>query len=190
MKIVENLSDIPQLPEPLGLTIGSFDGVHLGHLALLQHLRKKATKQGTMAVLTFKNHPATVLKNREAPTLLCTLEQNLSLLEEAGVDLVILLPFSKETAQLSFQAFLQEIRNVYPFSFLVLGKGSRFGKNAEGDEKQILELAKKWGFSAEYIEKLKIEDETVSSGAIRKALEERNFKKATSFLGRSLNCSL
>ncbi len=179
MLTVTELKDIPKFPEPYGLTIGSFDGVHLGHLALLRHLRDKIGAKGTLAVLTFSNHPSDYFG--KPVRLLCSLEERLKLLEQAGVDLVILLEFNQELASKTYEQFLSEIHQKYPFSYLVLGKGSVFGNQRQGTEENVKNLGY---FAADYIDKTIINGEVVSSGKIRKYLSENNLPAASKLLGR------
>lgn len=180
MIIVKSLDDIPAFSGPLGLTIGSFDGVHLGHVYLLEQMGEKVK---TRAVLTFENHPATVLK-KTVPSLICTLEHKLNLLEKEGVDLTIVLPFTQETALLSYDQFLNGIRKKYPFTHLFLGSGAAFGKGREGDEFKIKELGKKLGFEAHYISKFEKNHGPVSSGRIRTLIEKGDLQEASALLGR------
>ena len=177
MLIVKNLADIPDLALPLGLTIGSFDGVHLGHLYLIEQLKKNAK---TTAVFTFSNHPTSVLKHRTPFPLVCTLEHKLALFEKAGVDLVILLPFTEETVEQTYDQFVKNIRKFYPFSLLVIGEGDAFGKNRAGDELHVKELGKELGFQAEYPKKIA----NISSGAIRRLITSGDIKGASELLGR------
>jgi riboflavin kinase/FMN adenylyltransferase len=152
MIIVDEIAEIPKMPTPCGLTIGSFDGVHLGHQYLLKHLRSRVGPSGSIAVLTFRNHPSHVLTHRPQATPLCTLEEKIDLLEKAGVNLLILLSFTPTLAQLSYEQFLRSLHAHYPFSHLVLGKGASFGKNREGTESRITALGQSLGFQAEYLD--------------------------------------
>ncbi len=181
MLIISDLNNIPPLPQPCGLTVGSFDGVHLGHLALLRHLRGKIGPNGTLAVLTFSNHPAEYFGR--PVRLICSLEERLKLLKQAGVNLVILLEFNKELASKTYDQFLSEIHQKFPFSYLVLGKGSAFGYQRQGTEENIKKLNY---FNSDYIDKTTIDGEVVSSGKIRKYLEEKNMPAASKLLGRPL----
>jgi riboflavin kinase/FMN adenylyltransferase len=180
MIVVDEISKIPPLPLPCGLTIGSFDGVHIGHQAILQRLKQ----HGTSAVLTFRNHPSHVLTQKTPTPPLYTLEQKLSLLEEAGVDLVILLSFTPALAEQSFDQFLNTLRATYPFTYLVLGKGASFGKNRQGDEAHVRALGQQLGFTVEYLEKTTFQGSAVSSGRIRTALEHGDLTLASHLLGR------
>jgi cytidyltransferase-like protein len=180
MIIRNSLCRVSSLASPYALTIGSFDGMHLGHQYLLKTLKQK----GTAAVVTFSNHPSLVLKERTPLCLITPLEQKIALLEGSGVDLLYLLPFSLEFAEQPFDLFLEKIQQVYPFSFLCLGIGAAFGKRRQGDAAHVQELAKKMEFTVEYLPKLKIHDEEVSSGRIRKLIEKGTLEKASQLLGR------
>ncbi len=180
MIIVDEISQIPSLPAPLALTIGSFDGIHLGHLAILQRLKK----YGTSAVLTFKNHPSQVLSQRPPSPLLCTPEHKLLLLEQARVDLVVLLAFTSAFSEQPFDLFLKTLRTAYPFTLLILGKGASFGKNKQGDEPHVRELGQELGFFVEYLEKTTVQGEVVSSGRIRAHIEKGELPLASALLGR------
>lgn len=184
MFISTTLSPLPPLPKPLGLTIGSFDGLHLGHQALIKHLRKSITVQGTLAVLTFSNHPSQVLTHRPAAPLIVSLEHKLRLLEELGVDLVFLLEFTLELASQSYDQFLRNVHKVFPFSYLVLGSGAVLGKGQQGGAPQLKTLGMQQGFSVEYVDKLLEENEPISSRRIRQLIQMKDFKKATKLLGR------
>jgi len=184
MIIVKSIVDIPPLSPPLGLTLGTFDGIHLGHQHLLRELRQKVTDKGTLALITFTEHPAEVLKNRPPQPMIYNQETKMKLLEQQGVDLVILLDFSPKIFNLSFDEFIQNIRNYYPFTQLVLGKGSAFGKNRMGDELQIKQLGMQMGFEAHYIEKIKKKGELISSGYIRELLKKGDLSGAAELLGR------
>jgi riboflavin kinase/FMN adenylyltransferase len=184
MRIAYNLDTIPSLPLPCGLTIGSFDGMHLGHQFLLSTLRAHIGPKGTLALLTFSNHPADVIPGRKKTPLLCSQEYKLQLLERAGVDLAIILEFTHSFAEKSYDTFLKEIFTSLPFSYLVLGEGAAFGKNRQGDEQHIKNLGGKLNFNAIYLNKKKINNENCSSGLIRQYLQEGDLRHVTSLLGR------
>jgi riboflavin kinase / FMN adenylyltransferase len=171
--IVNRLEDIPPLPSPIALSIGTFDGVHLGH----QHLLKELKKRGTAAVLTFSSHPADTLHPENSPPLICTLEQKLSRLQAHGADLIIVLPFTPELAAVPYDTFLKQILSHLPFSYLIVGKGDAFGHQAQGHESNILPLSKELDFEAIYLPKFTFEGEVVSSRKIRTLIEEHNFEQ-------------
>jgi hypothetical protein len=154
-------------------TIGTFDGVHLGHQALIQKL--KATGKPT-AVLTFSAHPLKTLKPEIAPLLITPLPIKLMLLKEQGIALTIAIPFSAKFATTSFSQLLASL----PLSHLILGEGSAFGYNREGSEKNVLLWGKENHVSIEYLEKTI----PASSQKIREAIVTGDLALAEQLLGR------
>lgn len=184
MFISTTLSPLPTFPKPLGLTIGSFDGLHRGHQALLSHLRKSVSDQGTLAVLTFSNHPSQVLTHRPASPLITTIDHKLHLLEKWGANLAFILEFTLELATQTYDEFLLNVRNVFPFSYLVLGAGASLGKGKQGKETQLKMLGQKLGFQVEYVDKLLEENTPISSRRIRELIQTKELKQASRLLGR------
>lgn len=157
------------------LTIGFFDGVHLGHQALLQRLRSHPHA----TILTFSNHPQTVF-NPPAPELLLPLSEKIALLNRYA-DEVIVLPFTLAFAATPFDKLLSQ----FDLSHLILGTGSAFGKNREGDEIHVRQYAKSRNIIVEYIPKLLFKDEPVSSSRIRRALAAGDLNLAHQLLGKT-----
>lgn len=180
MLIAESLEQIPSLPPPVALTIGNFDGVHLGHQRLLQRLKTL----GTSCVLTFRNHPSMVLR-QQLPPPIYPLEQKVKLLEENGVDLLILLGFSYELAEQPSLVFLKKIQETLPFSFLLLGKGAAFGKDRDGDEAHVRALQDTLHFHAEYLPNITLNGRPVSSARIREEIKKNNVHEVERLLGRT-----
>jgi riboflavin kinase/FMN adenylyltransferase len=178
--IVKSLEDIPPISGPIALTIGFFDGVHLGH----QHLFQQLKKYGTAAVLTFSNHPAEILRPESSPPLIDTLEQKISRLKTNSIDLTLLLPFTQELSSLSYDTFLKQVHEHLPFTHLILGEGSALGHQAQGTEANIKALAKELNFEAIYLPKFLFENEIVSSKRIRELINSGNFEQAFRLLGR------
>jgi riboflavin kinase/FMN adenylyltransferase len=160
------------------LTIGMFDGVHLGHQALIRKLR--ATGLPTTLV-TFEPHPLAILRP-PAPRQITPPALKAKLLTRFGIDQIITLPFTQKLAATSFDQFLDSLS----FSHLILGKGDAFGYRREGTEPAVRAWAKPKNIQVEYIPKLIIENEPVSSTRIRQALEEGDVDKAERLLGWSL----
>lgn len=184
MKIIDPLSPVT-LPTALrGLTIGNFDGLHLGHLSLLKELRALLPKEGQLLVYTFSNHPSHILSHLSPIAYICTLEHKLKLLREADVDATYLTPFTQELANTPFDDFLLQLKEKLNFSLLLLGEEARFGKNREGNATKTREVGKRLGFEVTYIPKYKVEDEVVSSARIRALIAEGNFSQASRYLGR------
>ena len=174
MRTTYQLENIPGL----SLTIGTFDGVHLGHQKLLKELTKTLS-----AVLTFSNHPLSVIKPDLPLKNLMTLEQKLQLFEELGIDLVIAIPFTKELASLTYEEFLLKIRHQLPFTKLILGAGAVFGHKGGGNEKHVTAMGQTVGFETLYIGKAEVDGAPVSSQRIRQALDENNLSLAKKLLG-------
>lgn len=162
------LDEIPPL-SPSVLTIGNFDGVHLGHQKLL--------KRADVAV-TFSNHPVEFFTGKKVPKL-CTLEERLRKMEACGITCALVLPFDKALSELSYQEFLEMLRTKIPFKKLALGEGATFGKGREGTPENLREL----GIDVEYISKEKLDGTTISSGQIRKWLAEGRKGQAQRALG-------
>jgi riboflavin kinase / FMN adenylyltransferase len=180
MIIAKQLQDIPPVPAPIALTIGTYDGVHLGHQYLFQELKK----YGTADVLTFSNHPAEVLNPHTAPPLIDTLDQKIRRLENNGIDLAVIIPFTTELSSLSYDTFLKQVREHLPFTHLILGEGAVIGNRGQGTEKNIRALAKELDFEAIYLPKFTLDGEVVSSRKIRQLIETGNFEQAFNLLGR------
>lgn len=180
MLLITDLNDIPPLDKPCALTIGSFDGVHLGHQALLKHLKGK----GTLCVFTFSNHPSTLFNPDNPVDLICPPLQKVKLLHDYGVDLVILIPFTRSFANVDFDEFLRQLKSKLNFSWLALGVGAAFGKNRKGDEAAVRRLASQLDFNVDYLPKTIVKGLPVSSGRIRSCIAQGRFQDAQELLGR------
>lgn len=187
MKIIHSLTKLLELPHPIVLTLGNFDGVHRGHQALLHRMKELSGAEGTCAVLTFANHPSQILRPNKAIPLLCTEHHKSVLLERHGVDLLFFLQFTKELSEQSATQFLAHLRQTIPFSFLVLGYDARLGKNREGDPETLQAISEDLSFALEYLEPIEIEGEPLSSTRIRNAIHSGDLDLAESFLGRKVS---
>lgn len=181
--MVRSLQTFEHPTKPIALTIGFFDGVHLGHRQLLQELKST----GFPVVITFENHPAEVLRPEAAPPRLCTTPHKLKLLQEAGVESVILLNFTREMSRQSAEEFLLTIRKHVPFHNLLLGSDATLGKEKHGDRQHIQSLAKELGFHATYLDLVAMEGSKVSSSHIRSCIRKGDLSVAESMLGRKFS---
>ncbi len=184
MKLFSQLQEIDFFPSPIALTIGVFDGIHLGHLRLIKELHYLTRKGGTRAVITFINHPSTVLFQKKYVPFLISFKHRIHLFEKYGIDLVIALPFTQEFAHQSYETFLSLVYHQLPFSHLVLGQGDAFGRNREGNETNLKILEKKIGFQTHCLKKEQKYKKIISSQAIRILIQEGKLKKAKKMLGR------
>jgi riboflavin kinase/FMN adenylyltransferase len=185
MKVAYSLAEIALPKTSIVLTIGSFDGVHLGHQAILKHLTQTAAKQNAISVvLTFSNHPSKVLQPNHTTPLLCSIDHKLLLLEEAKIFATILLPFTKKFSQQSADTFIKAVREVLPFQTLILGSDAQFGKDREGDRLTVTSFAKNQGFTAEYLPDIIMNGLRISSSHIRDLVQNGLLKEAEVLLGR------
>jgi riboflavin kinase / FMN adenylyltransferase len=168
------------------LTIGNFDGVHLGHQQILSKLHDRArTKDLTSAVLTFQPHPARVLRPARAPALLETLDQRLAAISALGIDAVLVAHFDAALAKLSPEDFVDRyLVNAMRAQTVLIGGNFRFGHKQAGDAELLAELGRKCGFEVEIVPPVTIAGTVVSSTAIRNALREGQVEEAQRMLGR------
>ncbi len=179
MIVIEKLDQIPPLQQPIALTIGTFDGVHLGHQYLFQELKKR----GYAVAVTFSNHPLDILAPQQAPTPLLPLSEKLELFKQHGIQMTLLIPFTQELSVTPYDIFLQNLHTALPFSTLVLGEDARLGARAEGDLPKIQALSKIIGFEALFLPKLTLDGEVISSRQIRELLKTNQTDKAVRYLG-------
>lgn len=185
MLIVQNTQHF-RIETPTILTIGTFDGVHLGHQKILARLKELKEKLGLKTVvLTFDPHPRKVLFPEQKDLKIITLiEEKLDLFEKYGVDVAVVYPFNKAFSQLEVKHYLEEILlRQLNVKHLVIGYDHKFGKDRKGDINTLKEHADQYKFTIEEISKKDIESIAVSSTNIRKAIEEGNIELATNFLG-------
>jgi riboflavin kinase/FMN adenylyltransferase len=184
MSVEQELGEFSPRKDML-LTIGVFDGVHLGHKHLIAKLKELAQKQGDLSgVITFSQHPREVLSPQTRLPSLTGLEQRLALLQDEGVDIVIPLPFTPRIANLSPKQFLSLLKEYLKVKGLVVGPDFALGKDRQGDIDALRQLGKEMGFSVTVVPPLRIGGEVVSSTAIRKALADGDMEKAQKLLGR------
>jgi riboflavin kinase/FMN adenylyltransferase len=165
------------------VTLGTFDGVHLGHQKVLKNLVKNA-KQDVSVLLTFFPHPRMVLQSSVQIKLINTIDERISLIEKTGLDVLVIHKFTKEFSK---QSALEFVRNILVsklnISRLIIGYDHHFGKNREGNFEQLEEYSHTYGFGLTKISQEDVNEIAVSSTKIRKAIEEGNINKANKFLG-------
>ncbi len=171
---------------PCALAIGNFDGVHLGHQALLSQVRGFVSQNGLIpAALTFNPHPAAIVAPERVPPLICTLEERLRLLESAGAVHIFVLPFTPEVACLSPEEFVWQIlANVLDTRAIFVGENFRFGHKQAGTSDTLRALGPQFGFVSHFIQPVTYRGEIVSSSAVRQYLADGNVARAGRLLGR------
>lgn len=173
-------------PAPSVVTIGNFDGVHRGHQVLLRRAAALAGQHGVRSVaVTFDPHPAVLLRAEAAPPRLQTLDDRVDALVAAGLDAVLILPFTRELASSTPAGFVAEVL-AGPLAAVrvVVGTNFRFGARAAGDVVTLLELGEEHGFTPEAVTLLELDGRRISSSAIREHLQDGDLAWATAALGR------
>ncbi|MGQ8336015.1 bifunctional riboflavin kinase/FAD synthetase [Sunxiuqinia sp. A32] len=184
MKVYRDINEF-KVKRPV-LTIGSFDGVHLGHFKIIDSLKKIASKNhGETVIFTFYPHPRQVLFPDEGNLrLLTTLNEKIELFEKAGLEHLIIYPFTKEFSQLSYIEFVKKILiEKLKVNSLVVGHDHKFGKNREGGFEVLNDLSSTFQFNLEQIDVLLSDDVEISSTQIRNALQDGDIEKANTYLG-------
>lgn len=173
------------------LTIGNFDGVHLGHQTLFDRVKHRAQSlNGESVVMTFHPHPLEVLSPGNGPVFITEHARKLRLIESCGIDIAIVVPFSQEFAQMSAQQFVKHILvDKIGVKALVVGYDYRFGCGREGNIDFLKDLGKKFDFDVEAVTGIKMDGKVVSSTAIRQFIKEGQLKEANSLLGRPYEIS-
>jgi riboflavin kinase / FMN adenylyltransferase len=184
VKIYTNL-DRFQSKNPV-VTIGTFDGIHLGHQKIIKRLTEIASAQnGESVIFTFDPHPRLIVQPYDKSLrLITTLEEKTTLLSGMGVDNLIVFPFTKEFSELSYSDFVKTILvDKIKTHCLVLGYDHKFGKNREGNYEYLSRCAEQYNFSIEKLDALLLQDIYISSSKIRQTIEEGDVETANRLLG-------
>lgn len=184
MQIIHSLSNYHHTEKTV-VTIGTFDGVHIGHQKIIEQVVKTAKRLGKKSVLlTFFPHPRMVLQKDASIELINTIDERAALLSKTGLDYLIIHPFSIKFSRLTALDFVRKVLiNQLNASKLIIGYDHHFGKNREGNLEQLTEYSHLYNFEVEEIPAQDINDVAVSSTKIRKALSEKNIKTANKYLG-------
>src|SRR6266851_3921051 len=186
MRIVRTLESFPPDARPSVIALGVFDGVHLGHRAILETAVARARASGETAVAcTFDRHPAEILQPDRAPVPITTLDERLVLIADCGMALTVVVPFTAELAAMEPEAFVTDVlvgrlgaRDV------VVGFNHRFGRGARGDAHLLREVGGGLGLRAEVVPPTDVDGAPVSSSVIRAALQHGDLDVAARMLGR------
>jgi riboflavin kinase/FMN adenylyltransferase len=186
MRVLRSISELAELSGPLFLAIGVFDGVHLGHQAVISTSAGHAKEAGgTAVVVTFDPHPAKVLRPNNVPHLLTATQHKIALIRDLGVAHLLVIHFDRTFAATNPEDFVRQlVEHSHPLREICVGHEWSFGKGRAGNLALLKELGLVHGFSVIGVEAVKVNGEVVSSTEIRKAVEEGNLVKATQMLGR------
>ena len=186
MRVVVGIDALTPPDGGAAVTIGTFDGVHVGHRTLVARTRDAARSLGAATVaVTWDVHPHEVVRPQEAPPMLSTPERKLELLAEAGVDVVAVVPFTRDFAQWPAERFAHDVlaRGLGTRAVLV-GEGWRFGRRARGDVDLLAALGRDLGFGVEAVPLAHVEGSPASSSRVRAAVAEGRMELAHAILGR------
>ena len=168
------------------VTMGTFDGVHCGHHAVLAEVTRRARAGGLASVLvTFEPHPLAVVNPAAAPKLLTLPEEKRALVAAQGIEQFVLMPFTPAVAQLDAEAFVGRLRDTYAMRELVMGYDHGFGRGRAGDVELVRRLAQQQGFGMAVVDAVKDNGQPISSTLIRTALAHGDLDAAARWLGRS-----
>ncbi len=182
MQIIHSLEELKKVPCPIHWAMGFFDGVHLGHRRVIESAVSEGALKG---VLTFMPHPLALLKPELAPKLITPYpDAKAKLMEELGVDVLLVLPFTAELAALSPEDFLNTLHSACGIAGISVGNNWHFGKGGRGDAAFLRREAERLDFTACVNDMLLLEGDTVCSSRIRELLSEGNITRANAMLGR------
>ncbi|MBW3595359.1 MAG: bifunctional riboflavin kinase/FAD synthetase [Actinobacteria bacterium] len=186
MKTFYGIETLQPPPDGCVITIGTFDGVHLGHRVLISRTIAEAdARRASSAVVTWDRHPAATLRPEKMPALLCSPERKIELLAERGQDILAVLPFDEELSQWPAGRFVEEVLVTgLAARLVVVGEDWRFGKGASGDVELLAEMGSSLGFDVVGMTLERSGDETVSSSRIRKLIASGDLDAAAELLGR------
>jgi len=186
LKIYNSINSFQSTKKTI-ITIGTFDGVHIGHQKIVEKLIENAkNRNAESAILTFFPHPRMVLQDQTEIRLLNTIDERTSLLEKKGLDNLIIHPFDKAFSRLTAEEFVKDILvDQLNIEKIVIGYDHRFGRNRTANIDDLIEFGEKYNFEVEQISAQEIQEASVSSTKIRTALEEGNIALANQYLGYS-----
>ena len=181
MEFIRGLTNLKRNRKPCAATIGNFDGVHLGHHAVLEQLKSSVAGTDLIStVLIFEPQPIEFFSPEKAPSRLTRLREKLQQFEQHDVERVVCLRFDKTIANLSAAEFVEQILvNALSVKKIIIGDDFRFAKNREGDYHSLIEAGKEFGFDVSMTKSFNTNNERVSSTLIRKALANGDMVRAT-----------
>lgn len=185
MKIVDDDINKEDKKKPNYVALGSFDGLHYGHLSLLRKTVEISKKNnGNSMVFTYKNHPKTLINPDKVPKLIMDIETKIKCLEQEGIDIVVFKEFTKEFMQIGPEEFIKMLCEKYNVKGIVVGFNFKFGYRNLGDINLLESLKDKYGYELFVMEPYTYKDDIISSSRIRKAISDGEVKEAFKMLSR------
>lgn len=191
MRIIEGLSDVSSPFERPVIAVGNFDGVHIGHVSVIELVRQRSAEiDGTSVVITFNPHPRSFFNPECHEPMITTLEQRIELIGHLGVDVLIIQPFNRDFASMPAKKFVENVlvKRLGIAEIFVSGK-FRFGIGASGDVGLLERMAAKYGFKVEVIDNIQFRHKVVSSSFVRQVLLKGEMDVAMRLLGRPYSIS-
>ncbi len=183
------ITDLSRITEPFTnsvITLGNFDGIHLGHQALVRLVMKRAQEiQGQSMVVTFRPHPLKVLAPEKCPPLISIYEEKIELLSKLGIDVLVKIPFTLRFAEMSPREFVKNILcDLLGTKEIFVGCNYRFGRGREGTTETLKQMGAEFGFKVNEVEQISLKSEVISSTKIRQLLAGGEVEHAAELLGR------
>lgn len=183
LKIFHSINDFKSTKKTI-ITLGTFDGVHIGHKKILERVTQNTGGESESLVLTFFPHPRMVLEEKSEVKLLNTLSEKIALLEQTGLENLVIHPFDETFSRLSAHEFVKTVLvDQFHIKKIIIGHDHRFGRNRTANIDDLITFGKQYDFEVEQISVQEIEDVSVSSTKIRKALQEGNMALSNEYLG-------
>lgn len=170
-------SDFEKIKEPIVISIGTYDAVHLGHLEIINRMKDLNLKT---CIVSFYPPPFIFFGLEEK--VLFTIEEKIEIFKDLGIDYLFFIEFNEYIKNLTSDVFIKILISNLDIKYLIVGKSFKFGKNKEGDRKKLEELSNIYGFKIELIEEKKVEKEKISSSKIRKLIKMGEIEQANRFL--------
>lgn len=186
MQVFRSLEEVPAQLGPTVVSVGNFDGVHRAHQAVVRHMAERAhATNGRAVVVSFDPHPLRILRPDAAPRLITPVSQKLRLLEQAGVDAALMLPFTRDLSLMTAHDFARRVLAETLHALEVHeGFNFHFGHKAQGNVATLGELGAEMGFGVKIYPEMKLRGHTVSSSEIRKLIADGRVERARALLGR------
>ncbi|MGE5521419.1 MAG: riboflavin biosynthesis protein RibF, partial [Candidatus Dadabacteria bacterium] len=184
MQVYKGIEGLPSFTNSV-ITIGTFDGVHLGHKKLINNLVEQAEKlNGESIIITFDPHPRKIINTSEQLQLINTLNEKLDLLSTTGIDHVVVVPFTKEFSELPAEEYIRSfiVANFHPHT-IIIGYDHHFGRNRQGNLAFLKERASYYGYELVQVAKQTIDEIAISSTRIRDAIINSDIETANKLLG-------
>ncbi|WP_136667709.1 bifunctional riboflavin kinase/FAD synthetase [Flavobacterium sp. H122] len=183
MKVIKDITSL-RFDKKTIVTIGTFDGVHLGHQKIIKRLQSNSNAANETVIITFSQHPRFVLQSDNSIKLLNTNDEKIALLDNFGIDNLIILEFDKQLSGLSGEEFVKSVLvDKLNVQKIIIGYDHKFGRNRSSDIHDLIYFGKKYHFDVEQISAEELDEITISSTRIRKAIEEGKIELANNFLG-------